>query len=95
MTDYTVGRGKPPVASQFKPGQSGNPKGRPRKPQPAPVPIAIDDLSASYDEMLRRELGRTISARDARGCKQTLTVEAAVLRAQVQTALRGGVHAPA
>ena len=28
--DYTVGRGKPPVHTRFKPGQSGNPRGRPR-----------------------------------------------------------------
>jgi len=28
--NYTVGHGKPPEASRFKPGQSGNPKGRPR-----------------------------------------------------------------
>lgn len=28
--DYDVGYGKPPKAHQFKPGQSGNPKGRPR-----------------------------------------------------------------
>ena len=28
--DYEVGYGKPPVNTQFKPGQSGNPKGRPR-----------------------------------------------------------------
>jgi hypothetical protein len=27
---YAVGYGKPPKASQFKPGTSGNPKGRPR-----------------------------------------------------------------
>ena len=27
--DYTVGFGKPPVAHQFKPGQSGNRRGRP------------------------------------------------------------------
>ena len=27
---YEVGFGKPPKASQFKPGQSGNPKGRPK-----------------------------------------------------------------
>jgi Family of unknown function (DUF5681) len=29
--DYEVGYGKPPVASRFKKGQSGNPGGRPRR----------------------------------------------------------------
>ena len=28
--DYEVGRGKPPMHTRFKPGQSGNPKGRPK-----------------------------------------------------------------
>jgi hypothetical protein len=28
--NYGVGYGKPPKASQFSPGQSGNPKGRPK-----------------------------------------------------------------
>ena len=28
--DYTVGYGKPPQHSRFQPGQSGNPKGRPK-----------------------------------------------------------------
>lgn len=28
--DYTIGRGKPPKGTQFKPGQSGNPTGRPK-----------------------------------------------------------------
>lgn len=28
--DYEVGYGRPPKATQFKPGQSGNPRGRPR-----------------------------------------------------------------
>lgn len=28
--DYDVGYGKPPKHSQFKPGESGNPKGRPK-----------------------------------------------------------------
>lgn len=32
--DYEVGRGKPPKASQYKPGQSGNRKGRPPSKQP-------------------------------------------------------------
>ena len=27
---YAVGRGKPPAHTRFRPGQSGNPKGRPR-----------------------------------------------------------------
>ena len=29
--NYEVGRGKPPKHAQFKPGHSGNPKGRPKK----------------------------------------------------------------
>lgn len=32
---YAVGYGKPPVASRFKKGVSGNLKGRPRKPRDA------------------------------------------------------------
>lgn len=35
MSDENVGFKKPPKASQFKKGQSGNPKGRPRKVEPA------------------------------------------------------------
>lgn len=30
QNDQKVGYGKPPVHSRFKPGQSGNPKGRPK-----------------------------------------------------------------
>lgn len=33
--DYAVGYGKPPVETQFKKGQSGNPNGRPKKPTQA------------------------------------------------------------
>ena len=31
--DAGVGYGRPPQATQFKKGQSGNPRGRPRKPR--------------------------------------------------------------
>lgn len=30
MSKYKIGKGKPPKHTQFKPGQSGNPKGRPK-----------------------------------------------------------------
>ena len=30
---YRVGYGRPPLETRFKPNQSGNPKGRPRRPQ--------------------------------------------------------------
>lgn len=28
--NYQVGKGRPPIATRWKPGQSGNPKGRPK-----------------------------------------------------------------
>jgi hypothetical protein len=31
--DYAVGNGKPPLHTQFKKGQSGNPRGRPKRPR--------------------------------------------------------------
>ncbi len=39
--DYEVGYGKPPKSTRFKPGQSGNPKGRKRKPK-----SVVDQLRA-------------------------------------------------
>lgn len=29
--DYEIGRGRPPLHSRFKPGESGNPSGRPKR----------------------------------------------------------------
>ncbi len=39
--DYEVGYGKPPVATRFKPGQSGNPKGARRKVPPNNLAEAV------------------------------------------------------
>ena len=38
--DYEVGFGKPPKHGQFKRGQSGNPKGRPKEAKPGPTDVA-------------------------------------------------------
>lgn len=38
--NYEVGYAKPPVASQFRRGQSGNPRGRPKKVAPEKFTIA-------------------------------------------------------
>lgn len=56
--DYEVGYGKPPKATRFKPGQSGNPKGAKKK-------VAIDDVRIMVEDVLAepvtlREGGREI-----------------------------------
>jgi hypothetical protein len=45
---YDVGYGKPPVSFRFKPGQSGNPSGRPKAPQD------ISELAAKELKKKRR-----------------------------------------
>jgi hypothetical protein len=44
--NYKVGRGKPPVHTRFKKGQSGNPKGR-RKGK-----VTVADVDAMLDQVL-------------------------------------------
>src|SRR6478752_5394166 len=41
---YAVGYGKPPKATQFKPGKSGNPNGRP-KGQPTTQQLLLDEAA--------------------------------------------------
>jgi hypothetical protein len=47
--DYKVGPGSPPREHQFRPGQSGNPKGRPRKDRLA------SDLRQAFERSLRKK----------------------------------------
>lgn len=48
---YEVGYGKPPKEARFRPGHSGNPRGRPKKPK-------------SIRERFERELARKVAVRE-------------------------------
>ncbi|MGE7157489.1 DUF5681 domain-containing protein [Methylorubrum rhodesianum] len=77
--DYEVGYGRPPRASRFKPGQCGNPKGRPRKPK-------------TLMEAVERELDCTAVVREG-GREKRLTKLEVVSRQLVDASCRGQLGA--
>ena len=84
-----VGYRRPPKSGQFRKGQSGNPRGRPRKPRVAPN---LEPARFPTSEILRAEAARVIAINDAKG-RQELTTTEAVVRALGLAAMRGGVLA--
>jgi hypothetical protein len=54
--DYDVGRGKPPVHSRFKKGQSGNPHGPRPKSLPALLVEALNEKVVATIDGARREI---------------------------------------
>jgi len=78
--DDPVGYGRPPKATRFAKGTSGNPSGRPRGSR---------DLRAD----LQDELAELISVNDEAGRAQRITKQRALVKAIVQKALRGDVRA--
>ncbi len=81
---YEVGYGKPPVATRFVKGQSGNPRGRPRKPKPQPPRLS----DAPSDRYLEHEAYRPVALRE-NGQGIELPSVQAVYRALVMGALKG------
>lgn len=77
--NYPVGYGKPPKNTQFKPGKSGNPKGRPK---------GIQNLSTD----LEQELGEKILVTEA-GKSQPVTKQRAMIKSLFAKALKGDVRA--
>ncbi len=78
-SDYEVGYGKPPRAHRFQPGQSGNPKGRPKG-------------SLSTLSILSDELAKPISA-NIGGRAVTMTRRRALVRRFIEKGLAGDLRA--
>jgi Family of unknown function (DUF5681) len=78
---YQVGYGRPPLHTQFQPGVSGNPKGRPR--------ISGD---RNFKEEIQQEYLRKIAVHD--GVKtRRVTVIVALFRKLLHDALKGDLRA--
>ena len=79
---YEVGYGKPPKQAQFKKGQSGNPKGRPRAVE-AHMPVS---------RVIRRTLSEEIKGH-VNGKRRKMTKLEAVVEVQVALAPKGDPRA--
>jgi len=84
-----VGYGKPPKEHQFRPGQSGNPKGRPKGAKNKPPATAYEQrLDALLLEEFYREVGVPVG-----GEMQTVTKAGLGMRALMARAIKGSVPA--
>lgn len=70
--EYKVGYGKPPKQSQFQPGQSGNPKGRPKQKR---------TLTAKIEHELKKSIVITENGRSTKVSKGDALVKTLVARA--------------
>lgn len=92
-----VGYKSPPRSTRFKPGQSGNPKGRPRKnASTITLPKAGSGDSAGplleIEEAFLDELARIISVNEA-GQAVEMTAKVGLIRAAIVNALKGNAYA--
>jgi len=77
-----VGYGRPPKAHRFKPGQSGNPKGRRKKPK------ALPDIGTALDKVFSKQV--TINDN---GQSRSVHVLEAMILSLVSSATRGNARA--
>jgi hypothetical protein len=81
--DGAVGYGRPPVASRFKPGQSGNPRGRPKGTR-----NLLSDLRDELSEKIRiREGGKELRVSKQRAFVKSLVAAAVKGDVRATTAL--------
>ena len=81
---HGVGYKRPPAGTRFKKGQSGNPKGRPKRDGGTGTPLTRD--------LVLREGQRMITIREGEENRQIPTIEA-VIRAENVTAIKGNPYA--
>ena len=92
VNGYDVGYGKPPTATRFRKGTSGNPAGRPRRkkpPQELPEPSAAP---GPVTRVMREELTRDIVVQEA-GEAKTMPLPQAMFRNMTKLAFAGSVNA--
>lgn len=73
--DYEVGYGRPPKHTRFKPGQSGNPRGRPKK-------------SKDVNALIQAELDKTIPVMED-GRPKRISKREAIVTQLVNQAIKG------
>lgn len=76
---YEVGYGKPPKTTQFKPGVSGNPKGRPKK-------------APNLEELLEAEVAKVVTL-TLDGAPTKLSQGQVVIKSLMRKAMGGDLQA--
>jgi Family of unknown function (DUF5681) len=77
--NYTVGKGRPPLSTRWKPGQSGNPKGRPK---------GAKNMTTYFNEALNKKIEIT-----ERGKTRKVTVREGIALRITTLALKGDTKA--
>ena len=92
--DEAIGYGKPPRYTRFRKGQSGNPKGRPRKQKHADADIPAADLpsSSEYIDVLRSIYAERVTIK-TKGKPKQISLFEAIARRQAKDAAEGSVTA--
>ena len=85
-----TGASKPSNSTQFKPGQSGNPKGRPRKKiYDPPEMTGLDIMDQPFAKMIEEEGLRPVEVSDGKGKTEEIPAFQAVMRSLVHQAAKG------
>lgn len=88
VAEYKIGYGKPPIHTQFKKGQSGNPSGRPTGTKNK----RHDPTTNQLHDLIQEEANREITVQE-KGEDVSITMVRAIVRTMAVKAARGGTQA--